>query len=325
MTDMQALYTLDPSLIVSDLHPDYYSSQIAEKSGLPGVRVGHHVAHVLACMAEHELTAPVLGVSWDGTGYGLDHTVWGGEFLRLDQTSFARVAHLKPFHLPGGERAVQEPRRSGLGLLYSVFGDNFPVDNACVQAFDPAALNLLRVALQKGINAPLTSSAGRLFDAVASLLGLQQNSTFEGQAAMMLEFCATPASAQTDECYPLLLTDSTTSQAGSDVSIDLKPMIVGLLDDMSADVNKSLIAVKFHNTLAEMITMIACRMNIEQVVLSGGCFQNKLLLEKSISRLERAGFRPFWHRQIPPNDGGIALGQISAVVRGYAHVSGSSG
>ncbi len=313
INDFQQLYELHPSAIACDLHPDYRSTQYAEAAGLPIIRVQHHYAHVLSCMAENHLEAPVLGVSWDGTGYGTDGTIWGGEFLLVNEQSFDRAAHFGTFRLPGGDQAVKEPRRSALGLLYSIFGDDIPLDLPPVQSFSATELALLKAALRKGINAPLTSSAGRLFDAVAALIGLRQRVSFEGQAAMELEFAQD--GIKTDKCYPFAVTDITSEVTASKRIIDLKLTVLAMIDDLRTGVSISEISAVFHNTLAEIIVTIARCSGEKQVVLTGGCFQNKTLLERTIDRLVAEGFHPYWHRTIPPNDGGIALGQIMAVLR----------
>ncbi len=311
--DFQQLYDLHPSSIVCDLHPDYRSTQYAGASGLPIIRVQHHYAHVLSCMADNQLDAPVLGVSWDGTGYGLDGTVWGGEFLLINESSFERVAHLNLFPLPGGEQAVREPRRCALGLLFTVFGDAIPMNLPPMQSFTPSELKLLKTALRKQVNAPLTSSAGRLFDAIASLIGLRQLTSFEGQAAMELEFIQD--GSKTDKCYPFHITEVTGEEGTSRRIIDLKSIVLAIIEDMRTGVPVSEISAVFHNTLAEMIVVIAQSTAEKRVVLSGGCFQNKTLLEKTIQRLSVEGFQPYWHRLVPPNDGGIALGQIMAALK----------
>ena len=308
-----SLYELQPSAVVCDLHPDYRSTHYAEAIGLPIIRVQHHYAHVLSCMAENHLEAPVLGVSWDGTGYGPDGTIWGGEFLLVNERTFERVGHLATFRLPGGEQAVKEPRRSALGLLYAVFGDDIPMDVLPLQSFRPAELELLKTALRKGINAPITSSAGRLFDAVAALIGLRQCASFEGQAAMELEFVQ--QNVNSDRCYPFRITEVTGEAGESERIIDLKLTISAILDDIRAGVAMSEVSAAFHNTLAEMIVNMARCVGEKRVILTGGCFQNKTLLERTIDRLRAEGFSPYWHRNIPPNDGGIALGQVMAAMR----------
>lgn len=311
--DFQQLYDLHPSAIVCDLHPDYRSTHYAQSTELPLIQVQHHYAHVLSCMAEHQLEAPALGVSWDGTGYGTDGTIWGGEFLLVSERSFERVAHLMPFRLPGGEQAVREPRRSALGLLYGIFGDHIPPDLPPVRSFSPTELSLLKAALKKGINAPFTSSAGRLFDAVAALIGLCQRTDFEGQAAMALEFAQD--GIKTDKYYPFAITDITSETGASKRILDLTQTVLAIVDDQQAALSTGHIAALFHNTLTEMIVSIAQWVGEEQVILSGGCFQNKTLLERTIDRLRAEGFQPYWHRLVPPNDGGLVLGQVMAAIR----------
>lgn len=310
--EFQQLYELQPSAVVCDLHPDYRSTHYAEAAGLPIVRVQHHYAHVLSCMAENHLEAPVLGVSWDGTGYGLDGTIWGGEFLLVNERTFERVGHLATFRLPGGEQAVKEPRRSALGLLYAVYGDDIPPDLPPIQSFSASELALLKTALRKGINAPQTSSAGRLFDAVAALIGLRQCASFEGQAAMELEFIQN--GRNTDKCYPFAVTDITGEAATRRHIIDMKLTVAAILDDLRTGIAASHISIAFHNTLAEMIVHMAQQAGEKRVILTGGCFQNKTLLERTVDRLRIEGFSPCWHRSIPPNDGGIALGQVMAAM-----------
>jgi hydrogenase maturation protein HypF len=308
--DLVRLYDLKPQAVVCDAHPDYLSARHAAGTGLPLVRVQHHYAHVLSCMAENAIDAPVLGVSWDGTGYGLDHTVWGGEFLRITESGFRRVAHLRTFRLPGGELAIKEPRRTAIGVLYDLLGDEFAErdDLAPVRAFSRRDRMLLRTALRNGINAPITSSAGRLFDAVAALLGLRLIARFEGQAAMELEWATHAVAA--DESYPFHLA----SKDGSMV-VDWEPMIRSLVGDHAAGTALGIVATRFHNTLADMIVAVAERVGEPMIALSGGCFQNRHLTERTVRRLTERGFSPHWHQRVPPNDGGIALGQILAAAR----------
>jgi hydrogenase maturation protein HypF len=312
------LYDFTPTILVCDAHPDYRSTQFAEASArdrvLPLIRVQHHYAHVLSCMAENELEPPILGVAWDGTGYGLDGTVWGGEWLRINDESFERVAHLRTFRLPGGEQAVREPRRAALGLLYELFGDALftKADLPLLQAFSAHERLVMHAMLQRGINAPATSSAGRLFDAVAAIVGLRQEWRYEGQAALELE-CAL-AGVETDESYPVRLSARHIRQI-----VDWEPMVDAMLADVRRGLPTGFVAAKFHNTLAEMIVAIAEWAGEERVVLSGGCFQNRYLTERAVARLRAAGFRPAWHQRIPPNDGGIALGQALAAARVINH------
>ena len=338
IADFQNLYDSRPTLIAADAHPDYLSTQYAHDLLSRGSRrtealspaprpsslapqlilVQHHIAHVLSCMAENELEPPALGVSWDGTGYGLDGTVWGGEFFLVTETSCDRAAHLRPFPLPGGDAAVKEPRRTALGLLYEMFGEAaFAKTNlAPLQAFSPTELGPLKTMLARRLNSPQTSSAGRLFDAVASLVGLRQQFRYEGQAAMELEF-ALEAAEPTSEAYnfPILPLHASRITHHPPLLLDWSPMVEALLSDLDHRVPLPLISARFHNTLAEAIIAVAKHFGQPRVVLSGGCFQNRYLTERTAQRLQEEGFRPYWHQRIPPNDGGIALGQVVAALR----------
>jgi hydrogenase maturation protein HypF len=304
------LYEFRPEAAACDIHPDYLSSQYARKTGLPLVKVQHHYAHILGCMAENEIEPPVLGVSWDGTGLGLDGTIWGGEFLIGDEKDFVRIAHFKTFGLPGGDKAVKEPRRTALGILYEMYGDKAfkMAEIASVEAFDKSELPLLSKMLQSGLNCPKTSSAGRLFDAVSSIVGLRQTTNYEGQSAMELEFAI--GDIQSDELYGFEIADNS-----NPIIINWRLIIRQIIEDIKRDTPIGLISAKFHNTLAEIICRMAEIAKIEKVVLSGGCFQNKYLIEKAINWLAQRGFRPYWNQRVPPNDGGIALGQVMASAR----------
>jgi hydrogenase maturation protein HypF len=306
--DLATLYELKPEAVACDLHPDYVSTRHAEATGLPVVRVQHHYAHVASCMAENGITGTALGVSWDGTGYGPDHTVWGGEFLRITADGFERAAHLRTFRLPGGERAVTEPRRAALGLLYEYLGPAAfeREDLAPVRDFPVAERRIMGQALAAGINAPVTSSAGRLFDAIAALIGVRLVCRFEGQAAMELEWALDPIETG---AYPFRL------DAGSPAVLDWEPLVRAVVSDVAQQLPPARISARFHNTLAEMIVAVARAVGERVVLLSGGCFQNRYLTEQAVHRLGAAGFAPAWHQRVPPNDGGIALGQILAACR----------
>jgi hydrogenase maturation protein HypF len=307
---LESIYDYVPAMIACDLHPNYMSTAYARKLGAPVFAVQHHFAHVLACMADNDLDGPVLGISWDGSGYGLDGTIWGGELLRVDRDGFSRFAHLRTFRLAGGEQAIREPRRSAIGLLHEIHGARlFERDPAGIAArFSDEERSTLNVVLEKGINAPVTSSAGRLFDAVAAIVGLRDRVAFEGQAAMELEF-AIDRSAADDSRYDFNLA------AGEPHVIDWEPMVREIVDDVTRGVPVPVIAVRFHNTLVEMIVAAAAMAREARVVLTGGCFQNRYLTERAVARLREEGFRPYHHQRIPPNDGGIALGQIVAAAR----------
>jgi len=314
ITSFENLYESSPEIIACDAHPDYTSTRYAREAGLPIITVQHHYAHVIACMAENELEPPVLGVSWDGTGYGLDGTIWGGEFLYIPEASFQRTAHLRTFRLPGGDKAVKEPRRTAIGLLYEIFGENvFDMRELNpVLALGIEEKNIIREMLYKKINSPVTSSAGRLFDAVASIIGLRQVIRFEGQAAMELEFRI--GRFDSDDRYAIELKKPDKNPDQPSI-VDWEPMIREIIDDVNRDVPVEFISAKFHNTMVEAIILVAGDVDEKQVVLTGGCFQNKYLTEHSIIRLREEGFRPYWHQRVPPNDGGIALGQAVAAAR----------
>lgn len=303
------LYELEPRVMACDMHPDYLSTQYARKSSEPVLSVQHHYAHVLACMVENQITAPVLGIAWDGSGYGPDQTIWGGEFLRVGPRGYERVAHIRAFRLPGGERAVKQPRRSALGVLFEILGNAaFTLDCPPVEAFSDEERNVLRSMLNRNVNAPVTSSVGRLFDAVASLSGIRQLCHFEGQAAMELEFAATPGALNGSYHFEVL-------QSSGRFVLDWEPMVRTILE---AHEPPAIVAIKFHNTLAKMAVAIAERIGEPKVALSGGCFQNRLLTETIAGELRNAGFHVYWHQRIPPNDGCISLGQVVAAARELA-------
>ncbi len=310
------VYRTEPEIIAADLHPDYLSSQYAREQNRPIHTVQHHYAHILSCMLENEIEPPVLGISWDGTGLGDDGTVWGGEFLEITQNDFIRRACFRPFRLPGGDHAIREPRRSALGALFEICRSeeekHYPSE--LWQSFsEPERKTLFRM-LSRGINAPLSSSAGRLFDAVAALTGLRYRNNFEGQAAMELEFLLPDAPREAGS-YPLRVRREKNSGKKSLLILDWAVMMEAIRNDKQQGVAAAVISAKFHNTLVESCLDVAKAVGLEKVALSGGCFQNKYLTEGVIRRLQAEGFRVYWHQQAPPNDGGIALGQIGAVWR----------
>ena len=303
--DLVCLYEATPAVVVCDLHPEYLSTKHAHQLTAPVCEVQHHWAHVLSCMAENEIEPPALGVSWDGTGYGPDDTIWGGEFLRARGDTFERVAHFRHFRLPGGEAAIRQPSRTALGVLFETWGDDAweRFDLPPVRDFTEDQLRVIGQMLRRGVNAPRTSSVGRLFDAVASLTGVRQRVSFEGQAAMELEFAIKD---QRTASYPFEICH------GIPLVVDWRPTVVAIASDVVDGQSAGNISAKFHNTLAEIVRVIALRIGEARIVLTGGCFQNRHLLEASVQRLLDAGFRPYWHQRVPPNDGGISLGQIVA-------------
>jgi hydrogenase maturation protein HypF len=302
IADLLSLYEVEPVAVAHDAHPDYLSTQWAKSAPYPAIAIQHHHAHLAACMAENDLDGEVLGVTWDGEGHGEDDSLWGGEFLLGDASGYRRAAHVRPFRLPGGSAAIKEPRRTALGLLHEI-GEDFnllPLPNDAEPLSD-ADLALLTQMLAKGVNSPVTTSAGRLFDAVAALLGIRSVCSFEGQAAMMVEFCAQRG---IDDCYDFALRD------GEPLVLDWEPLFREIVRERDAGVDAGVICARFHNTLAETIVEVAKRTGVSRVALTGGVFQNRYLTERAFRRLESEGFKPFTHQRVPPNDGGIALGQV---------------
>jgi hydrogenase maturation protein HypF len=301
--DFRDMYQINHPIVVSDLHPDYLSTKYGENHFPEVERVQHHLAHFAACMAENQLDDEVIGVSWDGTGYGEDGAIWGGEFFCYQNGKYEHVAQLRKFPLPGGDLAIKEPRRSALGILYEIYAESiFRESNLLPGNFSGEELNLFKQMLIKNINCPKTSSAGRLFDAVASLLNIRQKINYEGQAAMMLEF-----SVATSEKGHYSFTLSGTDP----LVIDWQPMIEKILHEIKEGTSGNAIAMKFHRTLAAMILNVCQRLSSKKVALTGGCFQNAILLERTVTLLRENDFVPYWHQRIPPNDGGISLGQIA--------------
>jgi len=309
IADMERLHVVRPRLAVCDLHPDYGASRLAETWDLPVVAVQHHVAHVAACMAEHRLAPPVLGVAWDGTGYGPDGTIWGGEFLLVTASGWRRVGHLRCFRLPGGEAAMREPRRAALGLLYAAYGEAAltMIDLPPIAAFSAAERTVVSGMIGRGINAPVTSSAGRLFDAFAALCGLRQRASYEGQAAAELEWAA--------EGHPYLpgyefpIREPSNSRDPS--IVDWQEALAAAIADWRAGATAPAISAAFHHGLARAIAEMAVRIGERRVILTGGCFQNARLTESVVAALQDVDCEPIWHQRVPPNDGGLALGQAA--------------
>lgn len=310
--DFLRMYRVTPEAIAHDLHPDYLSTQWAREAagrfGVPLVGVQHHHAHLAACLAEHGAEGPALGVIWDGTGWGPDGTVWGGEFLLGDASGFERVAHLRPFRLPGGEAAVREPARAAAGALREVLGPGW-VERRGVRATMPLGAQgriVIEQMLAAGLNSPVTTSAGRLFDALAALAGLYQPMSFEGQAAMHFEALAEPGD---HGAYPVELRPP--ERESAPMVVDWAPMVATAADDAERKVAPGLIAARAHGALVRAIAEVAARVGVGRVVLSGGCFQNRRLTEGVIEELSAAGHEVLIHRLVPPNDGAVSLGQAA--------------
>jgi len=300
ISDFKNLYDINPEYIISDLHPDYVSTKFAQDTGLKLVQVQHHYAHILSCIAENNIEGEVLGISWDGTGYGTDGNIWGGEFLKINEDKFERFAHFDYFPLPGGEKAIKEVWRIGASLLYAATKDKKLVKTYYKDFDTDVILNLI----DKKINSPLCSSVGRLFDGIASLINLKQNTSFEGQAAMDLENIL--SGTLTDDRYKFEII-----KAGeNNYIVDWRKVVLDIINDFTKNISKQNISAKFHSALTDIIIEISKISGIKQIALSGGCFQNKNLIEKTIDRLSEEGFKVYWQSEIPTNDGGISLGQM---------------
>lgn len=316
--DFLALYQATPSAIVCDLHPDYASTQWAREvhahghdripAEIPIIAVQHHYAHLASCLADANAHGPALGVTWDGSGFGPDGTVWGGEFLVGDAGGYTRAGHLRQFRLPGGERAVREPRRSALALLWEACGPDEAGQIAAEHGlFESATLRVLGRLLATGFDAPVTTSAGRLFDGLAALCGLTARATYEGQAAMQFESCV---DWREEGAYPYAIV-----QHGDALMLDWQPMVIALLADMRRGTDRAKVAARVHRGLALAIVEMARHVGEPRVALSGGCFQNRVLTEWTAAALREAGFEVLLHRRVPANDGGLCLGQIAVGAR----------
>ena len=310
---LRAIMEIRPDLVACDRHPDYLSTRYAEGLGLPVVAVQHHHAHLASCMAENGLEGELIGVIFDGTGLGEDGTIWGGEFLVGGYGGVQRVGHLKPVRLPGGDAAAREPWRMALSWLYETYGhDVWHLPGMPV--FSALERQAVTRMLERGVNAPFTSSVGRLFDAAAFLAGAAGANRFDGQAGMALEALAETAAAPA-QLPPLLLK----GDGALPFQLDAVPLLRGMADGSRTGLAAAELALGFHTATADAVwagcDIIRRKMGLERVVLSGGVFQNRLLTELVYTRLSMTGFSVFTHRLMPPNDGGIALGQ--AMVAAY--------
>jgi hydrogenase maturation protein HypF len=372
LAELPALFGIQPQAVACDKHPDYASTRLAESGDLPLVRVAHHYAHALACMAEHGLKPPLLALAWDGLGLGEDGTLWGGEFLVIERQGYRRIASFLPLPLPGGEKAVREPRRAALAALHGIYGGDCleHMPKTLQGAFTPQEPALFLGMLERQLNTPPCSSVGRLFDAVSALLGLCFVNRFEGQAAMLLEAAAQtsdgecafsfalntaglndgalvsvppptgedrwgrsktaaadllalphpnlpPKGEGTGKSRPELHSTalSFTLLPGDPLRVDWRPLLEEILAEQSRGVPANRLAARSHATLTEIALHIAALAGYPNVVLCGGCFQNRLLLEGCATRLRQAGYGVHWPQRIPPNDGGLALGQLLGAAR----------
>lgn len=305
---MKRITESDPKVVACDYHPAYYSTKVAQDLHAEKIiRVQHHHAHIVSCMMENRIEGKVIGLAMDGTGYGMDGNAWGGEFMIADETGFERFGHLQYIVLPGGEKAIREPWRIAVSLLKLTYGA-FWRDIAKRLTFltDERQMELFDRIIDGKINSPLSSGLGRLFDGIAALLGAHRQVSYEGQAAMQLENLATGSSG---DPYPFEIIYGKEKP----YILNITAMIESIVSEMEAGQNHAKIASSFHQTLIDAFASVADKMREEtelvRVVLSGGCFQNKILLEGAVDKLRKSGFDVYCHQQVPANDGGISLGQ----------------
>jgi len=341
----KGLFHIDPETVAYDLHPDYLSTKYAQELGRSGAKlvpVQHHHAHIASCLADNGVEGPVIGVALDGTGMGTDGNIWGGEFLVADYRGFRRAGHLEYLPLPGGAAAIKRPYRIAIGYILTLLGED--ALNTVIASPDKigtkqsqgtslvevsgAEIEIIKRQIERKINSPLNSSMGRLFDAISALSGIRGEIDYEGQAAIELEMAAYPVVARTPsakaldeglsdvgETYPYRIVED-----GGTRIVLLKDLLSAVLEDLHQDISTAKISVRFHNTIArmmnEMCRFIATETDITRVALSGGVFQNRLLLRKTVRLLEDSGFQVLTHKQVPCNDGGVSLGQ--AVIANFA-------
>jgi len=333
------LFHIEPEIIAHDLHPDYLATKYAQELGESGMKlipVQHHHAHIASCLADNGLESPVIGVAFDGTGMGADGNIWGGEFLVADYHNFHRAGHLEYLPLPGGAAAIKRPYRTAIGYILTLLGEdalNAVITSEAKQSqlasmgqVTQFEVEVIKRQIEGKINSPLSSSMGRLFDAISALLGIRGEIDYEGQAAVELEMAALAsvitrpvrseaseleeAISHVQESYPYRIVEDQGIRI-----VRLKDLLSAVIEDLHQGISKGRISVKFHNTVAQMINEM-CRLIADEtpmvsgVALSGGVFQNRLLLRKTVSLLESSGFQVFTHRQVPCNDGGISLGQV---------------
>jgi hydrogenase maturation protein HypF len=317
----EELFAVRPEIFVHDLHPDYATTRFAQEraaeQGSKLLPVQHHHAHMASCMAEHGLDEPVIGVSFDGTGFGTDGAVWGGEFLVGDYRHFRRAAHLRYVRMPGGDQAIREPWRMALAHLADAQVPNHPLKARLLHV----RLRAIERMLERGFRAPLTSSAGRLFDAVASLAGVRDHVSYEGQAAVELEWLASRAAPA--GAYPFVVEPVRAEELAKPLFlIDTRPLIAAVAEEASRAVDATLIASRFHGALVAIIAEVCGRLreatSLSAVTLSGGVFLNALLTSEACARLRADGFRVYRHRLVPPNDGGLSLGQLAIAAAALA-------
>jgi hydrogenase maturation protein HypF len=309
-------FDIPPDIAVVDLHPEYQATKFGKKwafdNNKPLIEVQHHHAHIASCLVDNQLDEKVIGVAWDGTGYGADGKIWGGEFLIADLEEYERKAHLQYIPLPGGDITVKEPWRMGAVYLYDIFGNSFSgLGIDFVKTLDNKKWSFIKTMIDKRVNSPLTSSIGRLFDAVSSILGIRSAINYQGQAAIELEMIA---KEDEHEFYKFDIIRSIDT-----FIIDPKKVIESIVEDIKKGIAKEYISIKFHIGLAEMIVEVSNLLReetgINKVCLSGGVFQNIILRKEATKKLKKAKFKVYNHKKLPPNDGGISAGQVAIAMK----------
>jgi hydrogenase maturation protein HypF len=319
---LSRILEIEPQILAYDLHPDYFATRWAlAQTGIERIGVQHHHAHIASCMAENHLEGKVIGFALDGTGYGTDGNIWGGEVLVAGYEGFHRAAHLEYVPLPGGAAAIREPWRMAVSYLAHHFGRDFlKIDIPFVRGLDRVKLELLLRMMEQGVNSPLTSSCGRLFDAVAALIGIRQQVNYEAQAAIELEM-AIASRFEEDTAYPMALVPD-----GENWVISSRPLLEALIDDLGQNVPVPAISRRFHNGLVrqflELASVVRKQASLNRVCLSGGTFHNLYLSQRLEARLTEAGFEVFTQKEVPSGDGGLSLGQ--AMVAAAVESAGAS-
>ncbi len=307
------LFRVEPEIIACDMHPEYLSTKYARKTGfeqgLNVIPVQHHHAHIVSCLAENKAQGPVIGVAFDGTGYGADGTIWGGEFIIADWHRYRRAAHLEYVPLPGGAAAIKKPYRMALSYLFTLLGEDFSPANLPLGKLNTIEFDIIKQQVKRKINSPLTSSAGRLFDAVSALAGVRGEIEYEAQAAIELEMLVPDEPDRMGtELYPFSIMEHNGVK-----TIKLAELFAAIVRDIEIHVPAALISLKFHHTVARIISstcrLISVEAGINQIALSGGVFQNRLLLRLALDALQKEGLNVLTHHLVPCNDGGISLGQ----------------
>ncbi|HEA46944.1 MAG TPA: carbamoyltransferase HypF [bacterium] len=322
------LFSIEPGIIAHDLHPEYLSTKYAVQlkhdmryaiCDMRLIGVQHHHAHIISCMVDNGVKGKVIGVAFDGTGYGTDGKIWGGEFLIADYRDFKRAGHLKYIPLPGGDKAIEEPYRMAISYLYQTLGKDFQkLKLDFNRKWNKNKVQILLKMIDKDINSPLTSSMGRLFDAVSSLIRICDISSYEAQAAIELQQEAEKVTGSRLQAtgYKYKIRE----EKGIFI-VDTRPIILGIVEDLKKKVAEPIIAAKFHNTVAEFTLDVCKRLKkktgIDRVALSGGVFQNRLLLDKTLEKLRKNSFICYTHSRVPTNDGGISLGQAVIAAKKY--------